>query len=60
MKRKKFASKLCDYMENRIIEICSKFEKGNVNEASLPAFWMGLEADIESFLEENKLWIRKS
>ena len=60
MKRKEFADKLCDYMEKRIVEICSKFEKGNVNHASLPAFYMGLEGDIESFLEENKLCVRKS
>jgi len=60
MKRKEFAVKLCDKMESRVIEICKKFAKGNVNMASLPAFWIGLEGDIESFLEENKLWVRKS
>jgi len=60
MKRKKFASKLCNYMEKRILEICQKFMKGNVNMASLPAFWMGLEGDINSFLEDNKLWVRKT
>ena len=60
MKREKFANKLCDYMEERVVEICKKFAKGNVNHASLPAFWMGLEGDIKSFLEENNLRIRKS
>jgi len=47
-------------MEKRILEICQKFMKGNVNMASLPAFWMGLEGDINSFLEDNKLWVRKT
>lgn len=59
MKREEFAEKLCDYMEDRVIEICTKFAKGNVNMASLPAFWVGLGGDIVSFLEDNKLGIRK-
>jgi len=59
MKRKDFAVKLCDNMEDRVVEICKKFAKGNVNEASLPAFWIGLEMDICSFLEDNKLRIIK-
>mgnify|MGYP001559838864 CR=1 FL=1 len=59
MKKQIFASKLCDYMEKRVVEICRKFAKGNVNLASLPAFWMGLEGDINTFLKENKLEIRK-
>ena len=60
MKRKEFANKLCDYFEPRIVEICQKFAKGNVNMASLPAFWIGLESDIYNFLDNKKLWIRKS
>jgi hypothetical protein len=60
MKRKDFASKLCIKLEPRVVEICDKFATGNVNAASLPAFFMGLEMDIERFLEENKLWVRKS
>jgi hypothetical protein len=59
MKREIFASKLCDKMESRVIEICKKFAKGNVNGASLPAFWIGLEGDICSFLKDNKLLIIK-
>lgn len=55
MNRQEFASQLCDCMENRVIEICEKFQEGNVNMASMPAFWLGLEGDIETFLEENKL-----
>jgi len=38
MKRKKFASKLCNYMEKRILEICQKF-------IWQVYFWMGLERD---------------
>jgi len=59
MINKKFAQKLCDCMEERVVEICTKFAKGNVNSASLPAFWIGLEGDIESFLEDNKLKVTK-
>jgi len=60
MDKEEFASRLCNYMEDRILEICNKFGKGNVNMASLPAFWMGLEGDIETFLEENKLDVKDS
>ena len=59
MKKEIFAEKLCDYMECRIVEICRKFAKGNVNRASLPAFWIGLSGDIQSFLEKNKLEVVK-
>lgn len=59
MRDSKFAENLCNYMYDRIIEICDKFEIGNVNEASLPAFWIGLEGDIKQFIEENKLVIKK-
>jgi len=60
MKKQIFAEKLIDYMEERIVEICSKFEKGNVNHASLPAFYLGLSGDIVSFLKDNKLEIRRN
>lgn len=58
MKPEDFSIKLCKYIEPRINEICNKFSKGNVNSASLPAFWISLEADIQSFLKENKLRIK--
>jgi len=60
MRKEDFVNRLCIKLEPRVVEICDKFAKGNVNAASLPAFWIGLEGDIESFLEENKLWVRKS
>ena len=60
MKKEIFAEELIDYMEKRIVEICSKFETGNVNHASLPAFYIGLSGDIVSFLRENKLEVRRS
>lgn len=59
MKKEKFAVKLCNELKPRVLQICSKFVKGNVNAASLPAFWIGLEGDIQTFLEENKLSIIK-
>jgi len=58
MKREIFAKKLCDKLEPRVQEICKKFAKGNVNQASLPAFWMGLEGDIISFIEDYNLKIK--
>jgi len=59
MKTKQFAEELCDYMEKRVVEICTKFAKGNVNMASLPAFWLGLSGDIQTFIKENKLEVSK-
>lgn len=59
IKPEDFAGDLCDYMEERLLEIITKFAKGNVNMASLPAFWIGLEADITNFLNNNKLQINK-
>ena len=59
MLKQEFAVKLCDKMEARVVEICKKFATGNVNGASLPAFFVGLEGDIESFIEDNKLRIIK-
>jgi len=59
MKKQEFAEKLCDYMEPRVVEICKKFATGNVNHASLYAFWIGLSGDIQSFLEKNKLSVVK-
>jgi len=60
MKREEFVSKLCDEMEDRVVEICDKFETHNVNLASLPAFWMGLEMDIMTFLTKHGLTITQS
>jgi hypothetical protein len=37
-------------IEHRVVEICRKFATGNVNEASLPAFWLGLQGDIDKGL----------
>ena len=59
MKNKIFADKLSDYVEDRILELCEKFRTGKYNGASLPAFWMGFEADIETFLEENNLSVEQ-
>lgn len=59
MKQEEFAGRLCDYIEPRVVEICKKFANGNVNMASLPAFWMGLSGDIQSFLKHNKLEVVK-
>ena len=59
MKPDKFAIELCKYIEHRVIEICKKFSMGNVNSASLYAFWIATQGDIQSFLKENKLEVRK-
>ena len=59
MKKQEFAERLCENIEPRIMEICKKFAKGDTNNASLYAFWIGLSANIQSFLEDNKLRIIK-
>lgn len=54
IKYKKEVEEICKSMENRVIEICTKFAKGNVNMASLPAFWMGVQGDIDEGLKKAK------
>lgn len=49
---KKEVRAIIESMENRIIEICEKFETGNVNLASLPAFFLGLQGDIDEGLKK--------
>ncbi len=60
MKREKFADELYFYMQDRILEIINKFGNGNYNDASYPAFMIGAIGDINTFLEEKDLRIRKS
>jgi hypothetical protein len=59
MKKEVFTMKLCNQLEDRILEICKKFYEGNFNEASLYVFWIGLSGDIQSFLDKNKLMVVK-
>jgi len=58
MLNKDFAIELCNHMEDRILELCEKMRTGNYNEASLPSFYMGLEADIVSYIEEKGLKLK--
>jgi hypothetical protein len=37
-------------IEKRVVELCNKFAKGNTNMATLPAFWLGLQSDIDRAL----------
>ena len=57
IKYKKEVKEIIKSIEPRIIEICDKFEKGNVNNASLPAFFLGLQGDIDDGLK--KCWRKK-
>ena len=54
IKNKKEVKAIIEGIESRVVEICSKFEKGNVNLASLPAFWLGLQSDIDNALNKVK------
>jgi len=54
IKYKKEVEEICKSMEPRVIEICKKFAKGNVNSASLPAFFLGVQGDIDSGLIKAK------
>jgi len=50
IKYKKIVAGIMTSMEKRIVEICKKFAKGNVNNASLPAFWIGIQGGIDRVL----------
>lgn len=40
------------HIEPRIIDICSKFERGIYNEATMFAFWVGLGGDLDEALKK--------
>lgn len=52
IKNKKEVKEVIEGIESRVVEICTKFEKGNVNEASLPAFFLGLQGDVDEALNK--------
>ena len=52
IKYKKEVKAIIENMEMRIVEICEKFETGNVNSASLPAFFLGIQGDIDEGLKK--------
>ena len=39
-------------IEPRIQNVCSKFERGVANEATMFAFWIGMKMDLNSALKE--------
>lgn len=39
-------------IEPRIIDVCSKFERGVYNEATMFAFWVGLGGDLDDALKK--------
>ena len=59
IKNKKLVASIMDNMEDIVVEICRKFETGNVNHASLPAFWMAVQGDIDSAIEREIKEIQK-
>lgn len=40
------------HIEPRVIDICSKFERGVYNEATMFAFWVGLGGDLDDALKK--------
>ena len=44
------AEKICRKLEPRLLQLLRKFATGNCNLATMPAFWIGAEADIEQVL----------
>jgi len=52
IKYKKEVKAIIENMEDRIIEVCGKFETGNCNMATLPAFFLGIQGDIDEGLKE--------
>lgn len=52
MKNGNMAERICTVLEPRIIQLCKKFRTGNYNAATMPAFWMGAEADVKDVLRK--------
>lgn len=52
IKYKKEVYEICKSMEHRIIEICKKFAEENINMASLPAFWIAVQGDIDDGIKK--------
>jgi len=52
LKAKNMTERICIVLEPRIIQLCKKFRTGNYNAATMPAFWMGAEADIADVLRK--------
>ena len=52
IKFKKEVKAICNFMENRINELCHKIAKGNYNGATLPAFWLAIQGDIDDGLKQ--------
>lgn len=52
IKNKKEVKAVIEGIESRVIEICIKFADRNVNMASLPAFWLSIQSDIDDALNK--------
>lgn len=52
IKYRKEVDMICKSIEPRLIHIWKKIEKGDINLASGPAFWIGLESDIDDELKK--------
>jgi hypothetical protein len=53
-KAKRYALKIYDSITPRLIEMAKRFEKKEVTHAYIPAFQIGLLADIENVLRRIK------
>ena len=52
IKYKKEVKEIIKSIEPRVLKVIKKFIDGNVNHASLPAFWLGLQSDIDDGLKK--------
>ena len=52
IKYKEEVKAILESMTERIIEVCDKFETGNCNTATLPAFFLGVQGDIDEGLKK--------
>lgn len=52
---KKEVEEIIKSMEDRVWELCRKIESGNYNSASLPAFWLGVQGDIDDGLKNARV-----
>ena len=64
IKYKKEVEEICKSMENRVTELCLKIERGDYNRATLPAFWLASQGDIDAALKkakkQNKKYLSKN
>ena len=54
IKHREEVKQIIKSIEERIVQLCEKFETGNCNMATLPAFFLGVQGDIDYGLKKAK------